>query len=139
VAGDPGALVPFIAAVEALEVETDTAARVVINERTGTIVAGQRVRIDRVAVSHGNLAITISESASVSQPEPFSFGHTQTVPQTDLQVNEAAGALHVVPKGTSIAEIAEGLNALGVTPRDMIAIFQAIKRAGALHAELVIM
>jgi len=132
-------LVSFIAGLEEITVETDVAAKIVINERTGTIVAGECVKIETVAVSHGNLAITVTETPGVSQPAPFSRGETTTVPRTELNVVEQPGALHLVPSGVNVADIAKALNALGVTPRDMIAIFQAIKEAGALHAELVIM
>jgi flagellar P-ring protein precursor FlgI len=113
-------------------------AKIVVNEKTGTIVMGEGVRIATVAVSHGNLNLVISESASVSQPAPFSEGSTVVVPKTDIQVQEEEGNLVVLPMGVSIGEVARALNAIGATPRDLIAIFQAIKAAGALQAELVI-
>ncbi|KIH77547.1 flagellar P-ring protein precursor FlgI [Geoalkalibacter ferrihydriticus] len=134
-----GRLIEFIAAMEELSVTPDTVARVVINEKTGTIVMGDNVRIQRVAVSHGNLNLVISESAQVSQPGPFSEGETVVVPQTGIEVLEEQGNLVVVEPGVSLGDIARALNAIGATPRDLIAIFQAIKASGSLHAELVIL
>jgi flagellar P-ring protein precursor FlgI len=131
--------IDFIAALEELEVRPDTVARIVINEKTGTIVMGEDVRIATVAVSHGNLNLVISESAQVSQPNPLAEGDTVVVPETEIEVTEEIGNLVVVDRGVSIGEIARGLNAIGATPRDLIAIFQAIKASGALHAELVIL
>jgi flagellar P-ring protein precursor FlgI len=122
-----------------LEVEPDVPARVVINERTGTIVAGEQVKISTVAIAHGNLAIVTAEEPQVSQPLPFARGKTTVVPRTELGVTEQNGMLKVVDRSVTVAELARALNALGVTPRDLIAIFQAIKQSGALHAELVIM
>lgn len=133
-----GRQIDFIAAVEGLSVTPDTVAKIVVNEKTGTVVMGEGVRIATVAVSHGNLNLVISESASVSQPAPFSDGATVVVPQTEIRVQEDAGNLVVLPMGVSIGEVAQALNAIGATPRDLIAIFQAIKAAGALQAELVI-
>jgi flagellar P-ring protein FlgI len=134
-------IVAFIAAIEVLEVETDTPARVVVNERTGTIVMGKDVRLSTVAVSHGNLSLTIKEDASVSQPNPLSAGQTVIVPKTKATVVEDDGQLVVIDmnKGVSIGEIANALNAIGATPRDLIAIFQAIKASGSLHGELIIL
>lgn len=137
--GQRDSLVQFISAVENLEVSPDTEARIVINERTGTIVMGQQVRIDTVAVSHSNLSLVISESAAVSQPNPLGEGETVVVPQTDIEVSEEKGNLVVLDMGITIAEVAQALNAIGATPRDLIAIFQAIRASGALHAELVVL
>ncbi len=131
--------IDFIAALEELVVRPDTVARIVINEKTGTIVMGEDVRIATVAVSHGNLNLVVSESAQVSQPNPLAEGETVAVPETEIEVTEEIGNLVVVDRGVSIGEIARGLNAIGATPRDLIAIFQAIKASGALHAELVIL
>lgn len=133
-----GRQIDFIAAVEGLAVTPDAVAKIVVNEKTGTIVMGEGVRIATVAVSHGNLNLVISESASVSQPGPLSGGSTVVVPETEIQVREEEGNLVVLPMGVSIGEVARALNAIGATPRDLIAIFQAIKAAGALQAELVI-
>ena len=130
--------VDFIAQLENLEVTQDTPARVVVNERTGTIVMGDRVKISSVAVSHGNLALTIKETPTVSQPNPLSKGVTKEVPRTDLKVKEEPKRLTVLPESGTIGDVVRGLNLLGVTPRDLISILQAIKAAGALQAELVI-
>jgi flagellar P-ring protein precursor FlgI len=122
-----------------LEVVPDEVAKVVINERTGTVVAGKDVQIDTVAVAQGNLAILTSDEPFASQPPPFSGGTTAILPRPRIGVTEQGGALRVLERSTTVADLARALNALGVTPRDMISIFQAIKKAGALHAELVIM
>lgn len=132
-------IVRFIANVEELYIKPDSIARVIINERTGTIVAGENVRISTVAVAHGNLSITITEKPEVSQPNALSSGETKKVPRTDIQITEEEERLHVLEEGVSISDVARALNVLGVTPRDLISIFQAIKKSGALHAELVIM
>jgi len=131
----------FISRIEELPVSPDAIARVVINERTGTIVAGENVRISTVAIAHGNLTITISERQEASQPGSFAptSAETQLLDRTNIDVDENEAKLHVIPEGVNISEIARALNVLGVTPRDLISIFQAIKKAGALHAELVIM
>ena len=134
-----GRLIDFIAAMEELPITPDTVARVVINEKTGTIVMGDNVLIQRVAVSHGNLNLVVSEAPQVSQPGPFSDGQTVVVPRTSIEVVEEMGNLVVVEPGVSLGEIARALNAIGATPRDLIAIFQAIKASGAFHAELVIL
>ncbi len=134
-----GRLVDFVAALENLVIRPDTVARIVVNERTGTIVVGAEVRISTVAVSHGNLSLIISETPIVSQPNPFGEGETVVVPRTSIEVAEDKGNLVVMEMGVSIGEIARALNAIGATPRDLIAIFQAIKAAGALHAELVVL
>ncbi len=131
----------FISKIEELPISPDAIARVVINERTGTIVAGENVRISTVAVAHGDLTITISERKEASQPGPFAptSATTQLLDRTSIDVEEKEGKLHVIPDGVNISEIARALNVLGVTPRDLISIFQALKKAGALHAELIIM
>jgi len=134
-----GRTVEFIAAMERLDVRPDGVAKVVLNERTGTIVMGENVRLSSVAVSHGNLTLLIRETPQVSQPSPLSrTGETVVVPRTQLKVSEEAGGLALVREGASIGEVIRALNALGVTPRDLIGIMQAIRAAGALQAELVI-
>ena len=133
--------VAFVADLERLEVTPDNPAKVVMNERTGTIVMGDKVRIATVAVSHGNLTLYIKESPEVSQPAPFSYrGKTEVVPRTSIKVNdnEGGGGLAVVDAGANIGDVVRALNSLGVTPRDLIGIMQAIKAAGALNADLVI-
>nr|WP_298036589.1 flagellar basal body P-ring protein FlgI [uncultured Desulfuromonas sp.] len=134
-----GRTVDFVAALESLDVVPDSLARIVVNERTGTIVMGEDVRISTVAVSHSNLSLVISESAQVSQPNAFGEGKTVVVPDTGIEVSEQDSSLVVMKRGVSIGDVAGALNAIGATPRDLIAIFQAIKAAGALHAELVIL
>lgn len=134
-----GRIVEFAASLERLEVQPDNAAKVVLNERTGTIVMGDKVKIDTVAVSHGNLTLYIKETPQVSQPAPFSeTGETKVVPRTSLKVNEGGGGLALVKEGANIGDVVRALNTLGVTPRDLIGILQSIKAAGALQAELVV-
>jgi flagellar P-ring protein precursor FlgI len=131
--------VDFIALLEAIEVTPDQPARVIINERTGTIVATSRIKISSCAVSHGNLTITITSTLDVSQPNAFSqTGTTEVTPRTDTKVTESKARLMVLPELPTVEKVASALNALGVTPRDMMAIFQAMKQAGALQAELLI-
>ncbi|MEW5800617.1 MAG: flagellar basal body P-ring protein FlgI [bacterium] len=131
-------LVELVATIQEIEVEPDTRARVVVNERTGTVVVGENVRISAVAISHGNLSIEIRETQQVSQPPPFSDGKTTEVPQTDVTVKEEKGRLIPLPANTTVGELVKALNAIGVTSRDLIAILQSIRVAGALHAELEI-
>ena len=129
----------FLAILGTLEVQPDTLARIIINERTGTIVATQPVRLSSVAVSHGALVITISSSIGVSQPNALSEGGTTTtVPSTDASVDEKVGSFIVIDDYPTLERLTQALNALGVTTREMIAILQTMKRAGALQAELVI-
>src|SRR5579883_104218 len=130
--------VSFLSDMGNLEVLTDTPARVVINERTGTVVAGENVKIATVAIAHGNLAIVTREAPQVSQPNAFSQGRTVVVPRTQIGVTEQSAQLYIAPQTVTVADLARALNALGVSPRDLISIFQAIKQAGALQAELVI-
>lgn len=131
--------VEFMAALETLDVIPDNLARVVLNERTGTIVMGEQVRISTVAVSHGNLSLVIKETPQVSQPNPLSkTGETKIAPRTVLKVEEEVKRLTVMPESSSIGDVVRALNALGVTPRDLISILQAIKAAGALQADLTI-
>jgi flagellar P-ring protein precursor FlgI len=128
----------FVTKIETLEVEPDVVAKVIIDERTGTVVMGENVRISTVAVAHGNLFVQITETPEVSQPAPLSPGQTAVVPRTDVTVEEEEERLLIVPKGIGIGEVVNALNAIGVTPRDLIAILQAIKASGSLHAELEI-
>lgn len=131
--------VEFMASLESLDVIPDNVARVVLNERTGTIVMGEQVRISTVAVSHGNLSLVIKETPKVSQPAPLSkTGETKVVPNTEMKVEEEVKRLTVMPEGSSIGDVVRALNALGVTPRDLISILQAVKAAGALQADLTI-
>ena len=133
-----GRTVEFIAEVERLEVRPDLAAKVVVNERTGTIVMGENVRISTVAVSHGNLTLLIKETPQVSQPAPLSTGETKVVPRTEMKVKEETGGLATLKEGASIGDVVRALNTLGVTPRDLIGILQAIRAAGALQGDLTV-
>jgi flagellar P-ring protein precursor FlgI len=135
----PGGIVELAATIERLEINPDTPAKVVIDERTGTVVMGENVRISTIAISHGNLTIMIKEQPRVSQPLPFSGGTTQVIPESDVTAEEGKQKLILVPAGVSIKEVVKAINAIGATPRDLIAILQAIKAAGALQAELEIM
>lgn len=132
-------VVSFISEFGLLEITPDTPARVVINERTGTIVAGHNVKISTVAVTHGNLAIVASNEPIVSQPNPLSRGKTVVLPRAQIGIAEQPQSVHVINQTVTVAELARALNALGASPRDLIVIFQALKRLGALHAELVLM
>ena len=130
--------VDFIARIEAVEVTPDVPARVIINERTGTIVATARIRIAECAVSHGDLTISIASTVDVSQPNALSStGTTVATPRTDTKVEEKKGQFVALPEMPTVEKVAAGLNAIGVSARDMMAIFQAMKQAGALQAELV--
>jgi len=125
--------------VENILVEPERRARVVVDQRSGTIVMGEDVRISRVAVSQGNLTLRIEEAPIVVQPNPFAEGETIVVPNTIAAIEEEPGiGLAEIPEGTSLSEVVAGLNALGVSPRDMIDILKSIKAAGALHAEFIV-
>ena len=138
-AGYHGRDVPFIADLGAIETTPDTLARIVINERTGTIVATSSVRISQVAIALGSLTITVSSNLGVSQPNPMSkSGQTMAVPSTQTAVNEVKGGFSVLNEPPTIERLAAALNALGVSTREMMAIFQTLKRSGALQAELII-
>jgi flagellar P-ring protein precursor FlgI len=134
-----GNTVQFVTLIESLGVTPDTVSKVVVNERTGTVIMGENVRISTIAIAHGNLSIQIDESQNVSQPLPFSRGgETVVTPESDIVVQEGKNPIFLVESGISIGEVVKALNALGVSPRDLIAIFQALKAAGALQAELEI-
>jgi len=137
----PSKIAQFIDYVTSPEVQVDGTATVVINERTGTIVVGQRVTISEVAVAQGSLVVKVQETTRVSQPQaPFSnTGQTVQIPETGINVQEKDVHLIPMPKAVTVAELAKYLNAIGATPRDLVAIFNALKRAGALQAKLVIM
>lgn len=136
-----GRMVELLTDVEQLRVEPDQVAKVVIDEQSGVIVMGENVRINTVAIAQGNLTIRITETPQVSQPQPFSnTGTTTTVPRTNIQIDQGEDKrLAVVNSGVSLQELVNGLNALGVGPRDMITILQAVKAAGALQAEIEVM
>ena len=133
-----GRVVPLLASLENLHINPDMVAKVVLDERNGTVVMGSNVRISTVAIAHGNLMVRIKEKPRISQPLPFSEGETAVVPDSTVTVREGENRLMVLPEGVSIGQVVQALNAIGVTPRDLIAILQAIKAAGALQAELEI-
>lgn len=136
-AGRPGSLIDLLTDVENLPVEVDQPARIVINEASGTLVMNADVRISPVAIAQGGLTISVSETPAVSQPSALSSGQTQAVPRTQIAVDDGAGkSLAMVGGGTSLKSLVNGLNALGVSPRDLITILQAIKSDGALQAEI---
>jgi flagellar P-ring protein precursor FlgI len=127
----------FIGVIGQLRVQPDVKARVVISEKTGTVVVGENVRISQVAITHGNLTVSTTETPVVSQPAPFNRrGTTEVVPRTDILAEEENRVLHVLDETVTVGDLARALNALGVTPRDLSAIFQHLKAAGALHADL---
>ncbi len=133
-----GQVVPLLASLEKLEIIPDSVAQIVLDERNGTVVMGANVRISTVAIAHGNLMVRIKEQPRISQPLPFSEGETAVVPDSSVLIREGEKRLMVLPEGVSIGQVVQALNAIGVTPRDLIAILQAIKAAGALQAELEI-
>ncbi len=127
----------LMAEIGEIIVEPDAPARVVVDERTGTIVIGRDVQISTVAVSHGNLTVTVTETPQVSQPLPFSEGQTVVTPETDISTYEQSGALRII-RGTSLQVLVRGLNRMGLKPQGIIAVLQAIKTSGALQADLVV-
>ncbi len=145
---DPGTLhitlppalsaVSFAASLDDVKVTAGESARVVMDERTGTIVVGGAVTVGRAAVSHGNLIVTIAPTMTVSQPGPLSHGTTESLRTAKITVDQEKGEFFMLPKGASIEQIAETLNAIGTKPGDTIAIFEGLRAAGALHGELII-
>jgi len=134
-----GNIVDLITDIEQLVIETDQPAKIVIDENSGIIVMGKDVRVSTVAVAQSNLTVTIAENPQVSQPPPLSNGVTTTVPRTDLGVNIVNSDLAVVKESVSLQELVDGLNALGISPRDLITILQAIKASGALQADIEVL
>lgn len=134
-----GNVVALLTEIEQLQIEPDLPAKVVIDERSGIIVMGRDVRVSTVAVAQGNLTVTISETPQVVQPLPFTRGQTRVVPRTSVGVQEDGKKLALVREGVSLQQLVDGLNALGIGPRDLISILQAIKAAGAIQAEIEVM
>lgn len=135
----PDQRVSYMAFLENLEFEPGAApARVIINARTGTVVIGSHVRVYPAAVSHGSLTVTISESLEVSQPEPLSGGETVVTPESDVRVEQESEPMFLFAPGTKLSEIVSAVNRVGAAPSDLVAILQALKAAGALRAELII-
>ena len=134
-----GNVVAFLTEIEQLQVEPDLAAKIVIDERSGIIVMGRDVRVATVAVAQGNLTVTISESPQVSQPNPLSRGRTVVTPNSRVKVTEDGKKFALVKDGVSLQQLVDGLNGLGIGPRDLIGILQAIKAAGAIEADIEVM
>ena len=134
-----GNVVAMLTEIEQLQVEPDLAAKIIIDERSGIIVMGRDVRVATVAVAQGNLTVTISEGANVSQPAPLSNGRTVATPSTRVGVSEDGKKLALVKDGVSLQQLVDGLNGLGIGPRDLIGILQAIKAAGAIQADIEVM
>src|SRR5262252_7684885 len=134
-----GNVVAFLTEIEQLQVDPDLAAKIIIDERSGIIVMGRDVRVNTVAVAQGNLTVTISESPQVSQPAPLSRGRTVTTPRSSVAVSEEGKKFAVVQDGVSLQQLVDGLNGLGIGPRDLIGILQAIKAAGAIQADIEVM
>ena len=134
-----GNIVDLITDIEQLIINTDQPAKIVIDENSGIIVMGSNVRVSTVAVAQSNLTVTIAESPQISQPNPLSPGVTAEVPRTDLGVEMANSNLAMVPESVTLSQLVEGLNALGISPRDLISILQAIKATGALQAEIEVL
>ena len=132
-------VVALLVEIEQLQIEPDLAAKIIIDERSGVIVMGRDVRVSMVAVAQGNLTVTISEAPQVSQPLPFARGRTVVTPRTRVGVQEDGKKLAVIQEGVSLQQLVDGLNALGIGPRDMITILQAVKAAGAIQADLEVM
>ena len=136
---DANQRVAWLGAIQGIEVTPgDAPARVVVNSRTGTVVIGSEVRVTPAAVAHGSIQVTISEQALVSQPEPFSKGQTAVVPSSNVQVSEDGGHMFKFGPGVNLDTIVRAVNQVGASPSDLISILQALKQAGALHAELVV-
>jgi flagellar P-ring protein precursor FlgI len=134
-----GPLVQLVTDIENIEVNVDQPARIVINEATGTVVMSSDVRISAVAIAQGGLTISVTETPEASQPAPFSDGRTVVLPRTSISVDDGTGrALGIVGGGASLRALVSGLNAIGVSPRDLITILQAIRSAGALQAEITV-
>lgn len=131
--------VHFIATIESIQAVPDVPARVVVDERTGTVVVGSGVTLSSVAVAHGAITVTIAESTAISQPGVLSNGETAASQDSAVNVEEGSGDLRVLPKATTVGDVAAALNALGAKPRDLVSIFQALKAAGALRAEVIIL
>lgn len=135
-----GNIVDLLTDIEQLIIEPDLPARIVIDENSGIIVMGQNVKVSTVAIAQGNLTVTVAESPEVVQPLPFANGQTAVEPRTDILVDDASdNRLAVLPQTVTLQQLVDGLNALGIGPRDMISILQAVKASGALQAEIEVM
>jgi flagellar P-ring protein precursor FlgI len=136
---DTSQRVTFASMIENMVVSPDDApARVIINSRSGTVVINSKVTVQPAAVSHGSLTVTISENPQVSQPEPFSDGQTVVTPQSDISIEQENNRMFVFNPGVSLDEIVKAVNDVGAAPSDLVAILEALKSAGALRAELIV-
>jgi flagellar P-ring protein precursor FlgI len=136
---DPSQRVPFLSLIENLELTPgESAAKIVVNSRTGTVVIGQHVRVTPAAVTHGNLSVTISANTQVSQPNALSNGETVVVPNYDVEITAEDSRMFVFNPGVSLDEIVRAVNQVGAAPGDLVAILEALKQAGALTADLVV-
>ena len=130
-------LISLVATLEQIDINPDMEAKIILSERTGTVIMGENVRIGSVAIAHGNLSVQIKEKSEVSQPLPFSQGQTVTTPESKVSIQEEDNRLLLLePDGASLGSVVKALNAIGITPRDLITVFQAIKASGALQADL---
>ena len=129
----------YLATLENLQIiEADGQAKVVVNSRTGTIVMGKNVRVSQAAVAHGNLIVSIKEDARVSQPQPFAAGETVTTANSGIEITQENARMFLVNEGIKLEDIVNSINAVGTAPGDLMAILEALKEAGALRAELVV-
>lgn len=136
---DPNQRIAYVSTLEMVEVEPgDAPARVIVNSRTGTVVIGARVRVAPAAVAHGSLSVTIKERQDVSQPQAFSRGETVVTPRSEISVNQEEGRMFLFDAGVSLDEIVRAVNQVGAAPSDLVAILEALKEAGALRAELIV-
>jgi flagellar P-ring protein FlgI len=136
---DPNQRIAYLSTLEAIEVDPGEApARVIVNSRTGTVVIGSQVRVSPAAVAHGSLTVTITERQDVSQPGPFSRGETVVTPRSDIGVEQDEGRMFLFAAGVNLEEIVRAVNQVGAAPSDLVAILEALKQAGALRAELIV-
>ena len=136
---DPNQRITYLSTLEAVEIEPgDAPARVIVNSRTGTVVIGSHVRVTQAAVAHGSLSVTITERLDVSQPNPFANGDTVVTPRSEVSVNQAEARMFVFNAGVNLNEIVRAVNQVGAAPGDLVAILEALKEAGALRAELIV-
>jgi len=136
---DPSQKVAFLSVIENVSVEPgQTAAKVVVNSRTGTVVISEHVNVAKAAVAHGNLSVTITNTPTISQPGPFSLGQTAVVPNSSIDVNQERLRAFLFEPGVTLEEVVRAINTVGAAPSDLVAILEALKQAGALHAELIV-
>jgi flagellar P-ring protein precursor FlgI len=136
---DTSKRVGFIGYLEELEIEPGQGAgKIIVNSRTGTIVIGNHVTVGPAAVTHGSLTVTIDEDVQVSQPDPLTLGETVEVPDTEIEVTEESTRMFELERGTTLSEIVQAINSVGAAPGDLVAILEALKQAGALRAQLII-